>query len=139
MDVIIETFDDGIRKGNIDLTGCTSVFVMSKPESDQTIREFAEVLIHNGCRDFGFCGVESDRWHRIFDDVDIKRTDDEDDYAMTWEIESIESIPDDLYACKERVYVFCTDHDTVLRCRKLLDETEVTYMPAPAADVTKKA
>ena len=109
------TFDFDIcgRDGELKLKGFTAILAISESTEDETIKQYARILLASGCRDFAFCGIESDKWHRLFDEADIERTENEDDYATTWEIAGFEEIPDELCVCKEDVFIFCTNYDIV--------------------------
>ena len=100
----------------------TAVLVITEPVDDSLIQEYAKILLNVGCRDFAFCGIGSDKWHRIFDEADINRTNDEEDFAVTWEISDFEDIPDALHVCKEDVFIFCTDYKTVRKTHAAVTE-----------------
>ena len=91
---------------------------------DDRIREYARILIKSGCRDYAFCGVEADKWHRLFDLTDIEITEDDEDFSTTWNIEGIEQLPDRLCICNDDVFIFCTDHGTVCECQRLIAEQD---------------
>lgn len=114
------TFELDINKDGAKMKGFTSIFVIAEEVSDETIKKYASILIGKGCRDFAFCGVQSDRWHCLFDDVDIAMADSEDDYANTWSIDNIEEIPDSLCICQEDVFIFCTDYGLVRKCHSAI-------------------
>ncbi len=107
--------EDGCRMGDF-----TSVFIVPKDVSEETIRLYAEILIGKGCRDFAFCGEDSDRWHNLFDDVDIQMSNCQEDYSDTWSINSIGDLPDELNICNENVFVFCEDETTVRKCHTVI-------------------
>ena len=118
------TFDLDIsgRDGEIKLDGFTVMFVISDPVSEDIIKRYAKILLAAGCRDFAFCGVESDKWHKLFDEVDIERTENEEDYATTWEIKDYDKIPDELCVCKDDTFIFCTDYEMVRRCHTIISD-----------------
>lgn len=114
------TFERDIKGNHMKLDGFTVILVMSEPVSDEIVLEYARILIRSGCRDYGFCGVEGDKWHNLFDLTDIDITEDEEDYSTTWGIDSIEELPDQLCICKEEIFILCTDDETVKRCHRAI-------------------
>ena len=118
------TFDLDIsgRDGEIKLDGFTVMLVISDSVSEDIIKRYAKILLAAGCRDFAFCGVESDKWHKLFDEVDIDRTENEEDYATTWEIKDYDKIPDELCVCKDDTFIFCTDYEMVRRCHTIISD-----------------
>lgn len=114
------TFELDIRDDGNRLDDFTSIIVISEEVSERKIRDYARKLIKLGCRDFAFCGVQADRWHLLFDVVDLDIAKSEEEYATTWSIGSIDEIPDNFCACKENVFIFCTDYELVSKCHSVV-------------------
>lgn len=135
------TFDLDIidRDGELKLDGFTAVLVISDSVPDDIVKKFAKILLTAGCRDFAFCGVESDKWHRLFDEVDIERTEDDEDYATTWEIDGIDEIPDELCICKDDTFIFCTDNKTVRKCHTIISDAGYGFKARYTLDVDSVA
>ena len=116
------TFDLDIqgRDGELKLNGFTTILVITECISEEIICNYAKILLNAGCRDFAFCGEESDKWHRLFDEADIDRTDDEDDCATTWEISGLREIPEELCVCKEDVFIFCSTYEAVRKTHNII-------------------
>ncbi len=106
----------------------TVICVMTKAYDEEIIRLYAQNLLKRGCRDFGFCGVDKDIWHRTFDSVDIELN-NEKDWGTTWNIDSIMDIPDDICAGKGNILILCSDYETVRECRRLLAEADYLLPP----------
>ncbi len=135
------TFDLDIigRDEELKLDGFTVMLVISMPVSDELVKKYAKILLAAGCRDFAFCGVESDKWHRLFDEADIERTEDSDDYATTWEIDGIDEIPDELCICKDDTFIFCTDYETVRKCHTMISDAGYGFKVRLILDVDSVA
>ena len=109
------TFELDIIGNKEKLNDYSVICDLTKIVGDNKIRLYAENLMKSGCHDFGFCGLDKDVWHKTFDSVDIE-INEEKDWGSTWEISSIEDIPDSLCMCKGSVFILCTDYDTVKKC-----------------------
>lgn len=71
-------------------------FIVNYMDDAEYIKKHALELLVAGCRDFHFYGKHAQLWENIFDSVDIYRTSDEDDWAMTCGGSSIENFVDEL-------------------------------------------
>ena len=111
-----------IIKDRLKRDGYTAIFVITESVPDERIREYAKILIKGGCRDYAFCGVEAEKWHRLFDLADIEITEEDEDFSTTWNIEGIEQLPDRLGICNDDVFIFCADPATVCECQRLIAE-----------------
>ncbi len=115
-------FEQDIQENRMNLKGYTVLAVMSESVPDDEIQRYARILIQSGCRDFGFCGIEKAKWHNLFDQTDIDITENDEDYSTTWEIGSIEELPDELCICQNDVFIFCTDFEIVRKCHQAITE-----------------
>lgn len=80
---------DGTLQGDIGLAA--SCFVIAENTDDNaSVRRLALDLMNGGCRDFHFCGNRRDQWHNAFDCVDIERSSDGKDWALTCDYGSTE-------------------------------------------------
>ena len=107
------TFDLDIIGINYELNDFTVIVVSTENVSEKVISQYAREMITKGCRSFAFCGYSSDHWHRIFDEVDIEINNESDEVSLTWEIDSINVLPDELGICKENALILCTNYETV--------------------------
>ena len=79
--------------------------IAEKTDDDVAIRRVAMALMNAGCRDFHFCGSLRELWHDTFDRVDIERTSDEKDWALTCDYGSAEEFARTI----TQEHAWCTD------------------------------
>lgn len=114
------TFKMDIKEDGSRMDSFTSILLISNEVSEEEIRAYAKTLISRGCRDFAFCGLNANKWHTIFDEVDISITKSKEDYATTWSIETLDEVPDSLCICKENVFIYCSDYELVRKCHSVI-------------------
>ncbi len=121
------TYEKYIEEELPDLKEFTVICVIAEAVPEAVIKRYASALMQAGCRDFGFCGAESEKWHQLFDEVDIDRTEDSKDISRTWTIIRDKDIPDALLISNEDVLILCDDQSLlqeIEECCKYLCTTD---------------
>lgn len=126
------TYEHAIDGDHSDLSDVTVIFVPTKEIEKSEVERYAEVLLKRNCHDFAFCDDEQTGWELIFDFVCADYYCDSEDVATTWEIKSIETLKDEVWAAlKEYVWVVCRDFDTIRGCVDALNgEIDLSHIIA---------
>ncbi len=118
------TYEKYIEEVLPDLKEFTVFCVITEAVPDAVIKRYASALMQAGCRDFGFCGTEVEKWHQLFDEVDMDRGEEPKDISRTWNINGVENIPDELLISNEDVLILGDDQGILQEIQRAIEATE---------------
>ena len=108
-----------------DLSNHTVIIVADDVTDDSLIRNTAETILRRGCKNVAFTGAAADFCHSIFDDADrdINGFNDitgYDDFAVMWNFDGIESLPDEVSTCWNEVLILCENMALLRDCQSAM-------------------
>ena len=108
-----------------DLSNYTVIIVADDATNDALIRNTAETILRRGCKNVAFTGVAADECHSIFEDADrdINGFNDitgYDDFAVMWNFDDIEALPDEVSNCWNEVLILCENMALLRDCQSAM-------------------
>lgn len=112
-----KSFDDIFKATytDFDFKNTTIIFLGANGIESEDIDKYAEILLKAGCRSFAFYGEDEPQWHCAFDDMDIKLNGDSDEVALTWCLDNLENIKDEILICKPHIVIYAYDQMLIQR------------------------
>ena len=109
----------GSNRNLKDLSNHTVIIVADEIMDESVIRETADEILTRGCKNVAFCGDASEDIRTIFNEEDLEIN---EDFAVMWGIEDIESFSDEVSNCWNEVLILCSSMSLVRVCQESLKE-----------------
>ncbi len=110
-----------------DLSSYTVIIAADEFAETTLMRNIADTVLMNGCKNVTLCGEAAEDWQYIFDQEDreingFNEVTGYEDFAVIKRVEDAADLPEEISMCWNEVIVLCDNMSTLKACQSICRE-----------------